>query len=95
MQDLQLGLVSGSVAFTCCNMLAAVQVSDLFDISEDDLFAGSSRRSLLAALLAEQQHAHWCTAIGCSPEPAFMTQLSAATAVNGKVSGKTAHQGLL
>eukprot|EP00878_Enallax_costatus_P017633 GHUV01018527.1.p1 GENE.GHUV01018527.1~~GHUV01018527.1.p1 ORF type:complete len:426 (+),score=190.14 GHUV01018527.1:1236-2513(+) len=66
-------------------LLTVKEVSDLFDISEEDLFAGSSRRSLLAALLAEQQHAHWCRAVGCSPQPAFMTQLSAATAVNRKV----------
>jgi hypothetical protein len=61
------------------------QATELFGVTTEELFAGSSRRELLAALLAEQQHSHWCAAIGCSPQPAFMTQLSAASAVKQHV----------
>jgi hypothetical protein len=62
-------------------LLSELQVTELFDISQEELFAGSSRRELLSALLAEIQHAHWCAAVGCSPKPAFMTSLTARTAV--------------
>lgn len=57
------------------------QACELFAISPEELLAGSSRRELLAALLQELQTAHWCSAVGCSPTPALMTPLSAATAV--------------
>lgn len=61
------------------------QAAELFGLTEEQLFAGSSRRELLAALLGEQQHSHWCSAVGCSPQPIFMTPLSAATAVKQHV----------
>jgi hypothetical protein len=66
-------------------LLLLLQATELFGVTTEELFAGSSRRELLAALLAEQQHSHWCAAIGCSPQPAFMTQLSAASAVKQHV----------
>ncbi|WIA13413.1 hypothetical protein OEZ85_006993 [Tetradesmus obliquus] len=66
-------------------LLTVKEATELFAVTSEELFAGSSRRELLAALLAEQQHAYWCAAIGCSPQPAFMTQLSAASAVKQHV----------
>lgn len=54
---------------------------ELFGITQAELYAGSSKRELLAALLSELQTAHWCAAVGCSPSPALMTPLTAATAV--------------
>eukprot|EP00882_Tetradesmus_deserticola_P011815 GHRQ01012506.1.p1 GENE.GHRQ01012506.1~~GHRQ01012506.1.p1 ORF type:complete len:401 (+),score=198.88 GHRQ01012506.1:357-1559(+) len=66
-------------------LLTVKEATELFGVTTEELFAGSSRRELLAALLSEQQHSHWCAAIGCSPQPAFMTQLSAASAVKQHV----------
>lgn len=65
--------------------LRAVQVCELFAISEEQLLAGSSRRELLAALLAESVHAHWCAACRCPPSPALATPLTAATAASHEV----------
>lgn len=69
----------------CAVTAAPPQATELFGITEQELFAGSSRRELLAALLSELQTSHWCAAVGCSPSPALMTPLTAATAVGHAV----------
>lgn len=69
----------------CAVTAAPPQATELFGITEQELFAGSSRRELLAALLSELQTSYWCAAVGCSPSPALMTPLTAATAVGHAV----------
>eukprot|EP00879_Flechtneria_rotunda_P014061 GHRR01014690.1.p1 GENE.GHRR01014690.1~~GHRR01014690.1.p1 ORF type:complete len:285 (+),score=111.25 GHRR01014690.1:69-857(+) len=66
-------------------LATCLQVSELFGITQADLFAGSSRRDLLAALLADLLHSHWCSAVGCSPQPGVATPLTASTALQQHV----------
>ena len=46
----------------------------------EELRAASSAE-ILAAILAVQRDAHWCRAVGCPPEPAFMVPVSVGVAL--------------
>ncbi|KAK9785004.1 hypothetical protein WJX73_007963 [Symbiochloris irregularis] len=45
----------------------------------------STSQEILAALLGVLRDAHWCQAVGCAPEPAFMIPISLETACRGLV----------
>ena len=64
-----------------CQPSADAQACELFGLQQEELLAGDGPQELLAALLGELQHAHWCAAAGCSPRPAFATPLRAVTAL--------------
>ncbi|KAF8058126.1 hypothetical protein HT031_005786 [Scenedesmus sp. PABB004] len=66
-------------------LITVKEAAELFAVSESELLAGSTRRELLAALLAELQRAHWCAAVGCSATPLLAVPLTAATAVGQRV----------
>ena len=63
------------------------QVCQLFDLGSDaqssDLMQPSTPQEILAALLGVLRDTHWCHAVKCKPEPAFMTPISLATACRG------------
>lgn len=57
----------------------------MFGVKQAELLQPSSRRELLAALLADLKDSHWTKAVRCSPSPAFMVPLRVETALQQHV----------
>ncbi|KAI8466136.1 MAG: hypothetical protein J3K34DRAFT_524807 [Monoraphidium minutum] len=67
-------------------LLTVEEVCELFALPPESLLAPSSRRQLLAALLADLIDAHWAAACGCAAAPVVRLPLAPATALQGRVT---------
>ncbi|KIZ02112.1 hypothetical protein MNEG_5847 [Monoraphidium neglectum] len=66
-------------------LLTVDEVCELFGVTQEDLLTPSSRRQLLAALLADLLAAHWAAACGTGASPAARLPLLPATALDARV----------